>query len=278
MIGVPVVAILYVAASLYAFAKLRLFMPIASPVFVAAPVTFVIAILVRYRFVRSLIMRLEPAPIARRMLAKMRSERGTAISGEATVVFFDLIGSTAIGEKIAPVAFSTLLNNYHETVTRAVGQYRGFVSAYSGDGVTAVFTSEDAGSDHAVRACRSALAVVRELQVVNATNTTAGLPALSTRIGINSGIVAEGEMGARDRFNFSVVGDVVNLAARLEQLGKTLFPGEKDIILVGRSTVQMAEKKDLSFLNCGTCAIQGRESPESVYRLSAKQEYPSTVG
>src|SRR4029079_7213058 len=146
-------------------------------------------------------------------LTSMINERGAAVSGEATVVFFDLIGSTAIGEKIPAVAFSTLLNNYHDLVTRAVTRHKGFVTAFSGDGVTAVFTREDAGPDHAARACSSALAVIHDLRLLNQSNTQIGLPQLATRVGINSGLVAEGEMGARDRFNFSVVSDAVNIAS-----------------------------------------------------------------
>jgi adenylate cyclase len=270
LLSVTLVTSMYVGASAFAFTKAGLFLPLATPLFFSGPAALILAILVRYRFARTLIMHLAPKPVARRMLNRASDERGPTISGEATVVFFDLIGSTKIGEKISPVAFSELLNTYHEKVTRAVSKYRGFVCAFSGDGVTALFTSEDAGPDHAVRACLSACLVVHELQVLNSANATKSLPPLATRMGINSGIVAEGEMGASDRFNFSVVGDAVNLAARLEQLGKTLFPGEKDIILVGSSTMQMAIDKGFSFLSCGPCEITGREGPESVYRLAVR--------
>jgi adenylate cyclase len=267
LISVTLLTFVYVGVSAFAFTRASLFLPVSTPLFFSAPAALILAVLVRYRFARMLIMHLAPKPVARRMLSRASDERGPTISGEATVVFFDLIGSTKIGEKISAVAFSELLNTYHETVTRAVSKYRGFVCAFSGDGVTALFTREDAGPDHATRACLSACSVVHELQVVNAVNASGGIPQLATRVGINSGIVAEGEMGASDRFNFSVVGDTVNLAARLEQLGKTLFPGEKDIILVGHSTKLMVSNIGMSFVNCGICVIPGREKPETVYRL-----------
>jgi adenylate cyclase len=269
--SVTLLAVMYVGASVFAFGKVRLFLPVATPLFFSAPSALILAVLIRYRVARTLIMHLAPKPVARRMLNRASDERGPAISGDATVVFFDLIGSTKIGEKIPPIAFSELLNTYHETVTRAVSRHRGFVCGFSGDGVTALFTSEDAGPDHAAGACRSARLVVHELRTLNGTNASRGLPPLATRIGINSGIVAEGEMGARDRFNFSVVGDAVNLAARLEQLGKTILPGEEDIILVGTSTMQMVADKELSFIDCGIRAIAGREEPERVYRLAVQQ-------
>ena len=186
---------------------------------------------------------------------------------DATVVFFDLIGSTGIAEKIPPVDFSMLLNNYHDTVTEFVEKHRGLIISFSGDGVMAVYTQSDAGADHPVHACRSAINVVRGIRKINALNEDSGLPPLHLRVGVNSGSVAEGEIGAHDRFNFSVVGDVVHVASRLEQLGKTLFPDEKDVILVGGATHRLAKGQGLAFADCGFQQIRGRECPESVHRL-----------
>jgi adenylate cyclase len=201
------------------------------------------------------------------MLAKVTDQRDTAVPHDATVVFFDLIGSSAIGEKLSPVDFSRLLNTYFDTVTAIVGRHRGLVSGFLGDGIMAVFTESIPGQNHAALACRAALSAIRELAAVNAANARNALPPLRMRIGLNSGSVAEGEIGARDRFNFSVVGDVVNLAARLERLGKTLFPAEADVILVGSTTRSMCEHLDLIFIDCGVRSIEGRERPERVYRL-----------
>jgi adenylate cyclase len=93
---------IYLGLSSFAFASAKLFLPVATPLFFSMPAAVFFAILTRYRFARTLIMHLAPKPIARRMLTSMIDERGAAVSGEATVVFFDLIGSTAIGEKFRP--------------------------------------------------------------------------------------------------------------------------------------------------------------------------------
>jgi adenylate cyclase len=267
IVAISVAALVYLGLAAFAFARHGLFPPLATPVFFVAPVALLLAIVIRYRFARALIMHLVPAPMARRMLTKTSDERGATISEEATVVFFDLIGSTAIAEKIEPLAFASLINAYHETVTRQVGKHGGFVSSFTGDGAIAVFTSTDAGRDHAPRACRAVLAAIGDLRAVNAANRERGLPALAMRVGVNSGTVAEGEMGAHDRFNFAVSGDVVNLAARLEQMGKTRFPGEIDVVLVGQATRAMVDAPDLVFANCGAHPIRGREKPEEVHRL-----------
>ncbi|WP_162918973.1 adenylate/guanylate cyclase domain-containing protein [Taklimakanibacter deserti] len=261
------IGLLYVAFAAWLFARAHLFMPVATPVFILLPAAFVAAIFMRYRLARSLIMRLAPAPVARRRLGLMTEERSKAVSDEATVIFFDLIGSTKIAEKLAPLDFSVLLNSYHDTITKVVEAHGGFINAYSGDGVMAAFTRIDAGADHALRACRSSIRVVREMRRFNAANAGKSIPPLHLRVGINSGTVAEGEIGAANRFNFSVVGDVVNLASRLEQLGKVLFAGENDIILLGHRTRQLAGDNGLKFADCGLQEIRGRDKAEQVHRL-----------
>jgi adenylate cyclase len=270
MIAAPASALLYLAAAAFAFSNARLFLPLGTPIFVTAPTAFLVAIVIRYRFARALIMHLSPEPVARRMLSQASDERDAPVPDEATVVFIDLIGSTAIAAKMPAVDFSRLLNSYHEIVSRAVARHRGFINAFSGDGVMVAFTAKDSGTEHAVQACRAALAVIRAMQEANTANENSGIPPLSMRMGMNSGPVAEGGIGGRDRFNFSVVGDVVNLAAHLEQLGKTLFPGEKNVILVGQATRKSVEGEGFNFVDCGLCAIAGHDSPEAVFRLTTE--------
>jgi adenylate cyclase len=261
------IGILYVALAARLFTQSHLLAPVAAPVFILLPAAFVAAIFVRYRLARSLIMRLAPAPVARRRLGTMTDERSKAVSDEATVIFFDLIGSTKIAETLNPTDYSVLLNSYHDTITRVVEEHGGFVNAYSGDGVMAAFTRIDAGSDHALHACQSSIKVVHEMRRFNAANAGKSIPPLQLRVGINSGTVAEAEIGAANRFNFSVVGDVVNLASRLEQLGKVLFANEADIILAGHRTRQLAGSADIGFIECGLQEIRGRDKAELVYRL-----------
>ncbi|HMB47053.1 MAG TPA: adenylate/guanylate cyclase domain-containing protein, partial [Afifellaceae bacterium] len=226
--GVPVAAALYLAAATFVFSHMHMFLPIAGPVFIAAPAAFLLAIFIRYRLARALLMRIAPAQMARRMMIRETGHRSEVVSDDATVVFFDLIGSTGIAENIPPLDFSALLNTYHDMVTKFVERRHGQIIAFSGDGVMAAFTRIDAGADHASFACHAAKETVLGFREINASNEKSGIPPLHMRIGINSGNVAEGEIGARDRFNFSVVGDVVNLASRLEQLGKTVLPDQTD--------------------------------------------------
>jgi len=268
MLVAPVAATAYLAAATFAFTQLRLFLPIAAPLFMVAPVAFILAVFVRYRFARTLLMRIVPAPIARRMLARSGADRrAEGTSGEATVLFCDLIGSSGVAERLPPVALSALLNEFLEMLIAAVEKHRGAVLQFRGDGLMAAYTRTDAGRDHAALACRSAVGAVRGLRKMNESNRSRGLPELHMRIGINSGSVAEGEIGGRDRYSFTLVGDAVNLAARLEEMGKTLFPVETEVVLVGHTTYALANVPDVTFADCGRHEIRGREAPEHVYRV-----------
>jgi class 3 adenylate cyclase len=267
MLAVPLTGVAYLLAATIAFSNSRVFLPIGTPIFVAGPFAFVVAVFIRYRLARALIMRLAPLPAAKRMLLGPTDHRSEAIAHDATVAFFDLIGSTAIAEQIPAVAFNALLNTYFDTVSDHVEQHHGVIAAFSGDGITALFTDSHIDKNHAVFACDSVIAAVRSIDTINIHNSEKGLPPLYMRVGLNSGSVAEGEIGAHDRFNFSVVGDVVNLAARLEQFGRTLFPNESNVVLVGEATYRMTFGTTVNFQDCGVVEIRGRKRQERVYRL-----------
>jgi adenylate cyclase len=262
------ITVLYTFAASEMFSRDELFLPIAVPVFLAAPMAFVLAIISKYRLARTLIARLAPAPVARRLLSRATVDpRGQSDAGEATVVFFDIIGSMQIGEMLPELEFRTLMNSFFEVVTGAIERHRGFVSAFAGDGLVAVFRRSEIGIEHPVQACRAVADALHDLERMNVINQARSLPALSVRVGVNSGQVAEGEIGAHDRFNFSVLGDTVNLAARLEQLGKVMFPGDRNVVLIGAATRRGIEAEDFAITDCGWQSVPGRNKEENVFRL-----------
>ena len=265
-------ALLYIAAVSWLFSDQQLFLPLAVPIYVALPVIFLIAIIARYQLARALIMRLTPAPVGRRLLTgRVADPREASAKGDATVVFCDLIGSTSIGEQLPELTFSALLNQFFELTTHTIERHHGFVTAFTGDGLVALFRQLEAGTDHPVHACRAVLETVDAIGRMNLQNAARGLPPLAARFGLNSGQVAEGEIGSEGRFNFSVLGDVVNLGARLEQLGKVLFPGET-VILLGSSTRAHIEGKGFQIEDCGMQVIAGRKTGENVFRLLSETQ------
>jgi len=135
---------------------------------------------------------------------------------ELTVLVSDVEGFSAIAEGLAPPALVARLNAYLALVTEAVEAHGGFVDKYTGDGVIAVFGAPIADPDHARHAVEAALAIQR----ATAADGAAAGSAFRTRIGINSGEMLVGNIGGRRRFNYTVIGDAVNLAARIEGANK----------------------------------------------------------
>jgi class 3 adenylate cyclase len=189
-------------------------------------------------------------------------------TGEATILFSDIAGFTTIAEYLTPAELVGALNDYLETVLAPIREHNGVVHTFIGDGLFASFNMPLACEGHAVAAVRAALDIQRA--VGDRTFGDQGV-ALATRIGISTGPVIGGDIGAGKRMNFTLLGDTVNLAARLEELNK--HHGTR--ILVSRSTRDACG--DLfSFQSLGSVTVRGRSEPVAVFSLDPNlQETPS---
>ncbi|MEO8602932.1 MAG: adenylate/guanylate cyclase domain-containing protein [bacterium] len=139
---------------------------------------------------------------------------------DRSVLFSDVQGFTNISERLAPEQLVELLNAYLGEMTDAVFAQDGMLDKYIGDGVMAVWGAPVPQADHAARACRSALAMTERLVILNARNAARGWPTLRVRIGLNSGPMVFGNMGSPGHLSLTVMGDNVNLGARLEGINK----------------------------------------------------------
>jgi len=137
---------------------------------------------------------------------------------EATVLFTDIERFTQISSTLAPRDVVTLLNGYFSEVARIIHEHAGVITQFQGDAVLACFNLPTRDSDHARHALDAALEIQRRLAEV----TFDGGIRLRTRIGISTGLVVGGTVGGADRLGYTVHGDTVNLAARLEELNKEL--------------------------------------------------------
>jgi adenylate cyclase len=135
---------------------------------------------------------------------------------ELTVFFSDIAGFTTLAESRTPEALVELLGAYLDDVTREISTHQGTVDKFLGDGVMAFWGAPADNARHAALACEAALRIQRRL----AATAAAGGPRLSTRIGLATGPVLVGNIGSHERMNYTVMGDVANLAARLEGLNK----------------------------------------------------------
>jgi adenylate cyclase len=136
----------------------------------------------------------------------------------AAVMFVDIVGFTRISERLSPSAAMALLREFHTRVERAVFAHGGMVDKFMGDGALACFGVPDPGPGAAADALRAAYALLADLAGWNVERAARGEPAVRAGIGIHHGDVLMGDIGGRRQFQFTVIGDTVNVASRLESM------------------------------------------------------------
>ena len=141
------------------------------------------------------------------------------------VLFFDIGGFTAFAEKREPEAVVTYLNTVFESLIETVNRHNGFVNKFLGDGFMAVFVSTDGEDKHCRNAVLAAIKISEQVRSLVANNQ---IDDTKIGIGIHSGQVMTGNIGSSARREFTIIGDVVNLASRLEQLTKQF---EREILM-----------------------------------------------
>ncbi|MFW5488390.1 MAG: CHASE2 domain-containing protein [Desulfovibrio sp.] len=144
---------------------------------------------------------------------------------ELSVLFSDIRSFTSISEGLSPDNLVALLNEYLTDMTKIVMRNKGLLDKYIGDAVMAVFGAPYHYPEHPVEACNTALEMQYQLEVLNRSLEKRSLPRLAIGIGINTGEMVAGNMGSQERFDYTVMGDNVNLASRLEGLTKTYGVG-----------------------------------------------------
>jgi adenylate cyclase len=184
-----------------------------------------------------------------------------------TVFFSDLAGFTSLSEKLNPEEVVTLLNRYLTAMTDIILSSGGIIDKYEGDAIMAFWGAPLPQEDHAVRACHAAVDNQLRLASLREEFAQAGLPPVHARIGINTGEMIIGNMGSSQRFDFTVIGDQVNLASRLEGAGKEYGAS----IIISEETCRQAvghiEVRELDLLQ-----VKGREKPVRIFELLGRKE------
>ena len=187
-----------------------------------------------------------------------------------TLLFSDIRGFTTLSEKTDPEQLVTLLNEYLSPMTEIVMRNQGTLDKFIGDAVMAIYGAPVIQQNQSVLACKSAVEMIEKLKEINTVWAENKLPNIDIGIGINTGEAVVGNMGADIRFDYTAIGDTVNLAARLE--GQTKFYGVN--IIVSESTkneyesfpVESDESK-LSFRELDIIRVKGKNKPISIYQL-----------
>jgi class 3 adenylate cyclase/tetratricopeptide (TPR) repeat protein len=205
-----------------------------------------------------------PAPDAYtpRHLAERILTSRAALQGErkpVTVLFCDVVDSTALAERLGPDAMHALLNRFFETALAQIHRYEGTVNQFLGDGFMALFGAPLAHEDHARRAALAALGVARAVDTPIVPDS--GPPVtLRVRMGLNTGLVVVGAIGDNLRMDYTAVGDCTHLAARLQQ---SAAPGS---IVVSQATARLVEGH-VALEPLGALDVRGLSGPVTAYRL-----------
>jgi class 3 adenylate cyclase/CheY-like chemotaxis protein len=176
---------------------------------------------------------------------------------DATILFTDIEGFTTIVEKLSPEQAFTMLNEYFPAIIEPIHQFGGVINQFQGDAMLVTFNVPVTDPDHADNAVR----VAREILKICHTKKFAGTQ-LRTRVGINTGEVVSGNIGSGARINYTVHGDAVNVAARLEQLNKQ----HGTLGLVSGSTLEQL-KDSYNFRSLGETEIRGKKSAVQINEL-----------
>lgn len=212
----------------------------------------------------------DPAIAAlREQMAQIETGGGAPIADErklVTIVFTDVSGFTALSEKLDPEKVRDLINACFDWLVPVVQKYGGTIDKFIGDEIMALFGAPIAHEDDAERALRAALEMMDAIAAFNHANGTE----LGLHAGINTGLVVAGQIGGHDRRDYSVMGDAVNLAARLEDASSV---GE---IFVGPATYRLTQRI-FEFEPVAALKLKGKKSPVEVHRLLGAKVAPRST-
>ncbi len=172
------------------------------------------------RKVRAAFQQYLPPAVIRALLRNPEQLTLGGVERELTILFSDIRGFTALSEQITPLELSRYLNAYAEEMTAIIFRHWGTLDKFQGDAIMCFWGAPYEQDDHGLRACAAALEMARRVDQLSLEWRAEGKPDLNIGLGISTGRVVVGNMGSRTRFNYTVLGDPVNLASRLEGANK----------------------------------------------------------
>ncbi len=235
--------------------------PLAAPDGAPLGCTIIIDDITQEKRLRATMARYMTAPVAEQVLAAGDFVLGGRLQ-MATILFSDIKGFTGIAERLGPQQTVSMLNEYFSEMVEIVFEHHGILDKFIGDAIMAVFGTPFASPQDADNAVKVAIGMQRALAAFNIRQAAAGKPCFEVRIGINSGDVVAGNIGSTQRMDYTVVGDGVNVASRLESANKYLGTG----ILISAST--RAQLRDYYRLReIDLLCVSGKLEPVPVFEV-----------
>lgn len=187
-----------------------------------------------------------------------------------TVMFTDIVGFSSIAEKLTPRQTAELLNRHFAMLGECVEASGGTIDKYIGDGSLAFWGAPEPVDDHAARACQTALLIAKSMARHRKVAEEFGVSGIGVRIGIHTGAAIVGDIGGEQRTNYTVIGDTVNIANRLEDYARNFHQGDVTIV-VSEMTRKRAEEL-FEFQSLGTLVPLGRAGNIGVSRLISDRD------
>lgn len=206
-----------------------------------------------------------PRNLVHRLVRQGEDAVQSSVAREATVMFTDIVAFTRQSETMTAPQTADFLNQHFAMLSRCVEAEDGTIDKFIGDSLMAFWGAPEAQPDHAARACRAALAIRAAVTADNQARVREGGDPVCVRIGIHSGEVIVGNIGAPGRINYTIVGDTVNTANRLEQLGKEIDEDAVDTVILASAATTAAAGVEARAL--GAHPIRGRQEEVEVFAL-----------
>jgi adenylate cyclase len=268
--GVLGLSLIYIVVAEYQFKHTGLWFPLVIPLFFQASVAFFGSVFWKYfqvnkerKNIRTAFSYYLPDDIVNQLAQSMSNIENSRKVVYGTCLVTDIEQYTALSEKMNPEDLSVLMNKYFEVIFKPVRKNAGYVSDVKGDSMLAIWAK--ARPDKTIRnlACNSALDII---QAVSKFNQSLGTPQLPTRVGVHSGYISLGSIGAIDHYEYRPIGDIVNTASRMEGLNKSL--GTKVLV----STEVLHQLDGFLVRQLGRFIFAGKSKPTEVHELISRIE------
>lgn len=253
------------------FVNYDIWVSIVAPIF-TMPLTY--AVIFAYRFtleskqravVKNLFQYYLHPSVVNELLKNPEGVKLGGVKKDLTIFFSDVQDFTTISESMPPERLVDLINEYLTEMSEYIIKYEGTIDKYEGDALMAFFGAPVDLEKHALLACCAAIDSQRHLVLLRQKFKEKGWPEIYARIGINTGNVVVGNMGGKNRFDYTVLGDDVNLASRLEGLNKIYSTN----IMIGGNTYDLA-KDNIVARELDLVRVKGKNKPVRVYELISR--------
>jgi adenylate cyclase len=205
-----------------------------------------------------------PKEIAQQLMYKKHEIMLGGEKKNVTIFFSDIVGFTPIAEALPLESVTSLLSNYFDVLSKIILQHQGSIDKYIGDSIMALWGAPEEIPDHAAKGCKTALFCQRWLSDFNEEQKRQSLPEFITLMGLNTGSVIVGNFGTSERMNYTVIGDAVNTASRLQQLNKAY----QTKIIIGEEVVKSIGDEFL-IRPLDDLEIRGKKKRTKIYELVA---------